>query len=96
MADRSTQVAHPWRASLRTAGVHAIVILAALAAIGPEVVSFVEEQFPGSPAGGIVAGASSFIVGLSLLLNRLILLAPVAKAFDKLGLGPAPKESGIE
>jgi len=88
----ATQNQHPWRASLRTAGSIAVAVLVALAAIGPEVVTFVEEQFPGSPASAIVAGISGFIVGLSALVNRIILLQPVADLLQKIGLGPAPTE----
>lgn len=94
MADSTpTQNAHPWRASLRTAGSIGIALLAALAVIGPEIVAFVEEQFPGSPAVGIVAAGSAFVVGLSAVVNRIALLGPVADFLAKIGLGPAPKEN---
>jgi hypothetical protein len=94
MAEQSTQSAHPWRASVRTAAAVGIAALAALAAIGPELVNFVAEQFPGSPAAGIVAAGSGFIVGLSLLVNRIALLAPVASFLQSIGLGPTPKTGG--
>lgn len=87
-----TQVRRPWRASLRTGGAVALSLLTALALIGPEVVKFVSEQFPGSPAVGIVAGASGFIVGLSVLVNRIALLPAVSALLTKIGMGPTPKE----
>lgn len=91
MAEQPTQTAHPWRASVRTALSVALALLGALAVAGPEIVKFVAEQFPDSPAAGIVASVVGFIVGLSLLVNRVILLAPVASFFQKIGLGPVPK-----
>lgn len=90
MADTPTQTAHPWRASVRTALSVALALLTALAVAGPSIVDFVSEQFPGSPAVGIVASVIGFIVGLSLLVNRLILLGPVAELIQKIGLGPVP------
>jgi hypothetical protein len=94
MAEQPTQSAHPWRASIRTAGAVGVAAIAALAAIGPELVTFVSEQFPGSPAVGVVAAGSGFVVGLSLLVNRVALLAPVASFLQKIGLGPTPKTGG--
>lgn len=88
----STQSNHPWRASLRTAGSVLLAVIAALAVVGPEIVTFVEEQFPGSPAVGVVAGVSAFIVGLSALLNRIILLPAVDTLLTRIGLGPTPKK----
>lgn len=87
-----TQVRRPWRAALRTGGAVAVSLLVALAAIGPYVVEFVSEQFPGSPAVGIVAGVSGFIVGLSVLVNRIALLPAVSALLTKIGMGPMPKE----
>lgn len=88
----STQTTHPWRASLRTGGAVAISALGAAAAAGPLISDFVNEQFPGTPAGSAVLAGVGFIAGLSVLVNRLALLAPVAAFFTKIGLGPAPKE----
>lgn len=93
MADHvSTQNVFPWRAALRTGGAVTLSLIAALAVIGPEVVTFVGQQFPGSPAVGIVSGVSVFIVGLSVLVNRIALLGPVASFLLKIGFGPAPTQ----
>lgn len=86
----TTQSQHPWRASLRTAGAVAVTVLLALAAAGPEIVEFVADQFPDSPAVPIVAAVSGFIVALAALVNRLMLLGPIANLLQRLGLGPAP------
>jgi len=87
-----TQVRRPWRASLRTGGAVAVSLLTALALVGPEVVKFVSEQFPGSPAVAIVASVSGFIVGLAVLVNRVALIPAVSDLLTKLGLGPTPKQ----
>ena len=93
MAEQTTQSAYPWRASLRTGGSVAIAGLAAAAAIGPEVADFVSTQFPGSPAEAIVLSAVGIIAAASVAVNRIVLLGPVATFLQKIGLGPAPKES---
>jgi uncharacterized membrane protein HdeD (DUF308 family) len=87
----TTQTVHPWRAALRTGGAIFIALLFALAAVGPLVVEFVGDQFPGSPAEAIVAGTVGFIVGLSVLVNRVALLPAVSALLTRVGLGPAPK-----
>ncbi|MDF2693696.1 MAG: uncharacterized protein K0S65_2079 [Labilithrix sp.] len=86
-----TQSAHPWRASLRTGGAVLVAGLAAAAAVGPEIVQFVEAQFPGSPAVAYVVSGVGIVTGLSVAVNRIALLAPVTKFLTMLGLGPAPK-----
>lgn len=86
----STQSKHPWRASVRT-GLNTLLLLLTALAVGmPEIVSFVRDQWPGSPAVQIVVTTSGIIVGLSILVNRLLLLPPVAALLQAIGLGPAP------
>lgn len=91
----STQKKYPWRASIRTGGAVAIAALTAAAAAGPLIADFVAEQFPGTPAAAVTLAVVVFVSGLSTLVNRLILLAPVAALFQKIGLGPVPKAEGI-
>ena len=94
MADTTTptQVAHPWKAALRT-GVQAFLGVAAVALIAfPFVSDFVESQWPGSPVLGWITVAASFVGGLSLLVSRIMAI-PGVDAFltDKVGLGAAPR-----
>lgn len=89
----STQSKHPWRASVRTGLNTALLVLAALAVGMPEIVAFVREQWPESPAVGIVTGASAVVVGLSVLVNRVLLLPAVTDLLEAIGLGPTPKDS---
>lgn len=89
--NESTQVKRPWRAALRTGGSVAVAVLIALAAIGPVAVEFVTEQFPGSPAVGIVGGVSGLIVAASVAVNRIALLPAVSALLTKIGMGPTPK-----
>ncbi|MEV5068937.1 hypothetical protein MRBLMI12_000494 [Microbacterium sp. LMI12-1-1.1] len=87
----STQSAHPWRASFRTGIAVAPVVLAGAAAAGEEIAKFVAEQFPGTSAAAVALSVSAFAVGLSILVNRLMLTEKVAAALEAIGLGPKPK-----
>lgn len=88
----STQSQHPWRAAIRTGGATLLSLLFALAAVGPDVVEFVEKQWPGSPGAAIVASIVTVIVGLSILVNRVALYAPVTAFLTRIGAGPSPAD----
>lgn len=88
----STQSTHPWRASLRTGGAVAVSGLSAAAVAGPVIAEFVNEQFPGTPVAAATVGVVGFVAGLSVLVNRVALLGPVADFFTKIGLGATPKD----
>ena len=82
MTDQPTQVAHPWRAALRTI----IQTLPAIAIAVPGVVAAVEQDRPGLlGAAGAVALAAAGIV------TRVMALPAVNDLLTRWGLGAEPK-----
>lgn len=86
----TTQVKHPWRATLRTAGVNVVAVVLFVAAAADPIIDFAHKYLPG-PAAAWIAGAVGFVVGLSVLINRVMLLPGFNALLTRLGLGPAPK-----
>ena len=82
----STQRAHPWRATVRTVAWYLLAVLAAL----PLIVPIVTEQLGGYLPARVVA-ALAWTAGLSAavlaVVQRVVLLAPVAAILDRIGLG---------
>lgn len=89
-----TQVASPWRATLRTAAQTFLAVLLALGAITPVLQDFVAEVAPGSPVLGIIAAASGIAAALAAAITRIMALEKVNDLLTRLGLGAAPKDAG--
>ena len=86
-----TQIAHPWRATVRTFAAVAVAALAALVAVLPVVQDFVNEVAPGSPVAAWIAGATVVVAALSGAVTRIMALASVNDFLAKVGLGAQPK-----
>lgn len=89
-----TQVASPWRATLRTYAQTFLAVLLALVAIAPVVQDFVAEVAPGSPVLGFIAAASGGIAALAAAITRIMALEKVNDVLTRFGLGAAPKDAG--
>lgn len=87
-----TQVAHPWRASLRTALQTALASIVALVAVLPLVQDFVEQVAPGSPVVAWIAGATATLSALALAVTRIMALGPVNDLLTRIGLGPVSNQ----
>lgn len=87
-----TQVAHPWRASIRTGLQTATAVLAALVLALPLVQEFVAEVAPDSPVIGWIAAATGVVAALATLITRLTALPAVNDLLTRLGIGPVSKE----
>jgi len=86
-----TQVAHPWKAAVRTA-IQTFLAVAAIATLAlPYVLEFVEQFWPGSPAIAIVVGGGAFIAALAGLLTRIMAIPAVNDLLTVIGLGAEPK-----
>lgn len=94
MTTTPTQVARPWRATLRTAAQTFLAVLLALVAIAPIVQDFVEQVAPGSPVVGVIAGVAAAVSALAAAITRIMALAPVNDLLTRFGLGAAPKDFG--
>lgn len=86
-----TQVAHPWRATARTAAAVAVGALTALVAVLPIVQDFVEAVAPGSPVVAWIAGATVVVASLSAAVTRIMALSAVNDLLARFGLGAQPK-----
>lgn len=86
-----TQVAHPWRAALRTAAQAATAVLGLLVVALPLVQEFVETVAPGSPVVGWIAATAGVVGAASLLVTRLMALPQVNALLTVFGLGAAPR-----
>lgn len=88
----ATQVAYPWKATLRTVTqvVPALVVLAAI--VLPIVYDEIEKAFPGSPVLPIVAAAIGAVTFITALFTRIMAVPQVNEFLTKLGLGATPKK----
>lgn len=87
-----TQVAHPWKAAVRT-GIQAFISAAGIAVIAlPYVQEFVEQFWPGSPAVAFIGAAALFIGALAGVVTRIMAIPAVNDALTIIGLGAAPKQ----
>ena len=95
-APTSTQVAHPWRASLRSGLASLVPILVLCVVAVPEIVRVILEvaldqglDVP-TELRGILAAASVACSFLVAVANRLMLLPTVNAILTRLGAGPRP------
>ena len=94
MTTTPTQVARPWRASLRTGAQTFLAVLLALVALAPYVQEFVETVAPGSPVVGWVTAGAGIAAALATLITRVMALERVNAVLTIFGLGAAPKDYG--
>ena len=88
-----TQVAHPWKAVIRTAiqtGLPAVV-LGALIAILEASQDFITDLSPNSPWGVYIGMAVTGVTGFSVMLARIMANPQVNDLLTRFGLGAEPK-----
>ena len=85
-----SQVAFPWRASLRTGLQTALAALSVLVLAAPMISDFVAEFWPDSPVIAWIAGGTAFAGALSALITRLMAIPAVNELLTKIGLGAEP------
>jgi|SRR5690606_1543966 len=85
-AGTSTQVAHPWKATVRTGVAYLLAAIAFLAAALPILTDVMGEYLP--PAWQAwLTGAVAFLVAVATLITRLMALAKAQDFLAKIGLG---------
>ena len=91
-----TQVAHPWRASLRTA----VAVLLGLALVLPIVWAIIGEELEKvgwaipEPIGTVVGIIIAAITAAAAIVTRVMAIPAVSDWLTKLNLGPTP--AGVE
>jgi hypothetical protein len=88
----STQVAYPWRASLRTG----LALLAPALIVLATILTMVTETYADLLPAEVtlwLAGAVAFLTSTSVLINRIMNIPGVDAFLTKIGLGAAPKET---
>ena len=95
-----TQVAHPWRASLRTALFVVAPLLVLLVGVVPEVIQIILEE---TGRAGVVLpewvrpallGLSAAATAIAAILNRIALLPRANEILTALRIGPKPPAEG--
>lgn len=87
-----TQVAHPWRASFRTA----VAVLLGLALVLPIVWAIIGEELEKvgwaipEPVGTVVGVIIAAITAAAAIVTRVMAIPAVSDWLTKLNLGPAP------
>ena len=87
-----TQVAHPWRASLRTA----VAVLLGLALVLPIVWAIIGEELEKvgwaipEPIGTVVGSIIAAVTVAAAIVTRVMAIPAVSELLTRLGLGPAP------
>lgn len=86
-----SQVAFPWRATLRTGLQSTLAVLSVLVIAAPMISDFVAEFWPESPAIAWIAGGAALAGALAMLITRLMAIPGVNVLLTKIGLGAEPK-----
>lgn len=81
-----TQVAHPWKATARTAVAYLLAAIGFLSAALPILQEVMGEYLPPS-WGAWITAAVAFLVALATLITRLMALAKAQDFLAKIGLG---------
>ena len=91
-----TQVAHPWRAALRTA----VAVLLSLALVLPIVWAIIGEELEKvgwaipEPVGTVVGVIIAAITAAAAIVTRVMAIPAVSDWLTRLNLGPTP--AGVE
>lgn len=89
----ATQLVHPVKAALRT-GVQTFLATAViLAIVAPELQSFLNEWWPGSPVIAWIGVAAAFVASVAALISRLMAVPVINDYLTKMGLGAEPKSN---
>lgn len=91
-----TQVAHPWKATLRTAIQVGLPTLLTLTLVVPEIVKIVLEELGEQMPEGLrlwLLAAAGAITGVSVVLTRVMAIPAVNDFLTQFGLGATPKEA---
>ena len=92
-----TQVAHPWRASLRTA----VAVLLGLALVLPIVWAIIGEELEKvgwaipEPVGTVVGIIIAAITAAAAIVTRVMAIPAVSDWLTKLNLGPTPASQSL-
>ena len=86
-----TQVARPWRATLRTAAQTFLAVLLLLIASAPILQELVEQVAPGSLLVGWIAASAGIVAAVAAAITRIMALEQVNALLTSFGLGAAPK-----
>jgi hypothetical protein len=86
-----TQVAHPFKAVLRTIFQNIVVWVPAAILAAPMLSDFIEANFPGTPVPAAIITGTAFLIALTGLVARLMAIPQINDAFTKVGLGAEPK-----
>ena len=92
-----TQVAHPWRASLRTA----VAVLLGLAVVLPIVWAIIGEELEKvgwvipEPVGTVVGIIIAAVTAAAAIVTRVMAIPAVSDWLTKLNLGPTPASQSL-
>lgn len=86
-----TQVAHPWKATVRTAIQTFLAVAAVLVLVAPEVQAFVDQFWPGSPVVAWIGAGAAFVAALAGLVTRIMAIPAVNDLLTRVGLGASPR-----
>lgn len=84
-----TQVAHPWRATLRTMTAVLISAMAIYLLAIPIILDGLKDYLP-EGAQGWLMGSVAFVTALSGVITRVMALPAVNEALTAMGLGASP------
>ena len=91
--DAPTQVAYPWRATLRTG----LAVLLGLAVVLPAVWAIIGDELAAvgwtipEPVSVVVATVIAAVVAAASVVTRIMAIPQVSDWLTKVGLGPAPQ-----
>ena len=94
--DAPTQVAYPWRATLRTG----VAVLLGLAVVLPAVWAIIGDELAAvgwmipEPVSVVVATVITAVVVAASVVTRVMAIPQVSDWLTRLGLGPAPQGEG--
>ena len=92
----ATQVAYPWRASVRTGLQTVVAVAAVLAVAAPEVSRIVTEELGAvvpAQALAVVVGVLAVVGAAATAVTRVSLIPAVSDALTRVGAGPAPRRA---
>lgn len=92
----ATQVAYPWRASVRTGLQTVIAVAAVLAVAAPEVSRIITEELGAvvpAQALAVVVGVLAVVGAAATAVTRISLIPAVSDALTRVGAGPAPRRA---